>query len=195
MTIQLYVTSGAGRLYFTARYRPYRLAVRTPPFHGGGTGSIPVRVAIWFSKRSKEVPARPMLLNAARRFVGFLFLLDAFGGGFAGAKIADLAGELDFVAGDLAGEFDAKVLVRELESFHKENFILGDFALGEIGFAHLAVAVRTQFAGEFFAVDLEIEGVFLEADLGVEIRLPFAGDIRRARGRHEAQGQDGHNQS
>ena len=25
--------------------RPYRLAVRTPPFHGGGTGSIPVRVA------------------------------------------------------------------------------------------------------------------------------------------------------
>ena len=28
--------------------RPYRLAVRTPPFHGGGTGSIPVRVAIPF---------------------------------------------------------------------------------------------------------------------------------------------------
>ena len=25
--------------------RPVRLAVRTPPFHGGNTGSIPVRVA------------------------------------------------------------------------------------------------------------------------------------------------------
>ena len=33
-------------LYFFALERPYRLAVRTPPFHGGGTGSIPVRVAI-----------------------------------------------------------------------------------------------------------------------------------------------------
>src|SRR5260221_2516976 len=90
--VQLYVTSGAGRLYFTARYRPYRLAVRTPPFHGGGTGSIPVRVAIWFSKRSKEVPARPVLLNAARRFVGFPFFFQAFRGGFAGGKIADRAG-------------------------------------------------------------------------------------------------------
>ena len=26
--------------------RPLRLAVRTPPFHGGNTGSIPVGVAI-----------------------------------------------------------------------------------------------------------------------------------------------------
>src|SRR6266567_5444045 len=29
--------------------RPYRLAVRTPPFHGGSTGSIPVRVASFFA--------------------------------------------------------------------------------------------------------------------------------------------------
>ncbi len=27
--------------------RPYRLAVRTPPFHGGSRGSIPLRVAIF----------------------------------------------------------------------------------------------------------------------------------------------------
>ena len=40
------VTVGAGRLYSTSLGRPYRLAVRTSPFHGGGTGSIPVRVAI-----------------------------------------------------------------------------------------------------------------------------------------------------
>ena len=33
---------------FLAPGRPYRLAVRTPPFHGGGTGSIPVRVATIF---------------------------------------------------------------------------------------------------------------------------------------------------
>ena len=32
-------------LIFALPRRPYRLAVRTPPFHGGGTGSIPVRVA------------------------------------------------------------------------------------------------------------------------------------------------------
>src|ERR1039458_6350640 len=40
------VTGACGRLYSVSRGRPYRLAVRTPPFHGGGTGSIPVRVAI-----------------------------------------------------------------------------------------------------------------------------------------------------
>ena len=28
--------------------RPYGLAVRTPPFHGGSPGSIPGRVAIFF---------------------------------------------------------------------------------------------------------------------------------------------------
>ena len=44
----IYVTAEFRRLYFFALERPYRLAVRTPPFHGGGTGSIPVRVAIFF---------------------------------------------------------------------------------------------------------------------------------------------------
>ena len=43
----IYVTEDFRRLYFFALARPYRLAVRTPPFHGGGTGSIPVRVAIF----------------------------------------------------------------------------------------------------------------------------------------------------
>jgi hypothetical protein len=33
------------RIFRAPGLRPYRLAVRTPPFHGGGTGSIPVRVA------------------------------------------------------------------------------------------------------------------------------------------------------
>jgi hypothetical protein len=41
-----YVTLSPQRVYFAlSGLRPYRLAVRTPPFHGGGTGSIPVRVA------------------------------------------------------------------------------------------------------------------------------------------------------
>ena len=40
------VTSDGGRIYFVAHNgRPYGLAVRTPPFHGGSPGSIPVRVA------------------------------------------------------------------------------------------------------------------------------------------------------
>jgi hypothetical protein len=40
------VTLFVWRVYFAlSGLRPYRLAVRTPPFHGGGTGSIPVRVA------------------------------------------------------------------------------------------------------------------------------------------------------
>ena len=43
----IYVTEKNRWLYFFALERPYRLAVRTPPFHGGGTGSIPVRVAIF----------------------------------------------------------------------------------------------------------------------------------------------------
>src|SRR5262245_24743028 len=41
------VTDARSCVYFLALDRPYRLAVRTPPFHGGGTGSIPVRVAIF----------------------------------------------------------------------------------------------------------------------------------------------------
>ena len=41
----IFVTSAPGQIYLLALERPYRLAVRTPPFHGGGTGSIPVRVA------------------------------------------------------------------------------------------------------------------------------------------------------
>ena len=42
----IHVTADRSCVYFLAPGRPYRLAVRTPPFHGGGTGSIPVRVAI-----------------------------------------------------------------------------------------------------------------------------------------------------
>ena len=41
------VTGGITVLHSPSLTRPYRLAVRTPPFHGGGTGSIPVRVAIF----------------------------------------------------------------------------------------------------------------------------------------------------
>ena len=40
------MTAARLRVYFARFERPYRLAVRTPPFHGGSTGSIPVRVAI-----------------------------------------------------------------------------------------------------------------------------------------------------
>ncbi len=43
--VLFYVTAVQCCLYFVALGRPYRLAVRTPPFHGGGTGSSPVRVA------------------------------------------------------------------------------------------------------------------------------------------------------
>ena len=39
------VTRGKRRLYFPVLGRPYRLAVRTLPFHGGSRGSIPLRVA------------------------------------------------------------------------------------------------------------------------------------------------------
>src|SRR5436190_23312136 len=48
----IYVTAPLGRLYSLTFNRPYRLAVRTPPFHGGGTGSIPVRVATPFFSAS-----------------------------------------------------------------------------------------------------------------------------------------------
>ena len=41
------VTGEIRWLYFFALERPYRLAVRTPPFHGGSRGSIPLRVAIF----------------------------------------------------------------------------------------------------------------------------------------------------
>jgi hypothetical protein len=37
---------GLRAIIFCALQRPYGLAVRTPPFHGGSPGSIPGRVAI-----------------------------------------------------------------------------------------------------------------------------------------------------
>src|SRR3954465_439267 len=66
------VTSFRACLYFQSLERPYRLAVRTPPFHGGGTGSIPVRVAIllraWsVSRRLGQGRIRPQLFDNSRQ--------------------------------------------------------------------------------------------------------------------------------
>ena len=47
--------------------RPYRLAVRTPPFHGGGTGSIPVRVAKKSQLKQRTQPTPPMIDAALDR--------------------------------------------------------------------------------------------------------------------------------
>ena len=55
MGVFIYVTGENRWLYFFALERPYRLAVRTPPFHGGGTGSIPVRVAMLL-KDLRKIP-------------------------------------------------------------------------------------------------------------------------------------------
>ena len=41
--------------------RPYRPAVRTPPFHGGNTGSNPVRVAERFSPVQTRDPGAPIV--------------------------------------------------------------------------------------------------------------------------------------
>src|SRR3990172_9405698 len=43
--LQICVTATCWCLYWRALRRPYRLVVRTPPFHGGGPGSNPGRVA------------------------------------------------------------------------------------------------------------------------------------------------------
>jgi hypothetical protein len=68
----IYVTWKCGGLYFVALERPYRLAVRTPPFHGGGTGSIPVRVAILFSLTKPRVIASASASILGRAFAAAL---------------------------------------------------------------------------------------------------------------------------
>ena len=48
--------------------RPYRLAVRTPPFHGGSTGSIPVRVATYPLKLDRRYPGASRMQLIPMRF-------------------------------------------------------------------------------------------------------------------------------
>src|ERR1019366_2424093 len=48
---------------FRALLRPYGLAVRTPPFHGGSPGSIPGRVAIF------SFAFNPLITSILRGFV------------------------------------------------------------------------------------------------------------------------------
>src|SRR5271154_2082827 len=50
---------------FSDLLRPYGLAVRTPPFHGGSPGSIPGRVAIISKNSSPDLHATTLPLNMA----------------------------------------------------------------------------------------------------------------------------------
>lgn len=53
-----HVTIRSLSLYSSGLRRPYRLAVRTPPFHGGSSGSIPDRVAIFSLHQNCGLPIR-----------------------------------------------------------------------------------------------------------------------------------------
>ena len=67
---------GSLRHFLQEAKRPVRLAVRTPPFHGGNTGSIPVRVATLVSTPSIMLGEQPLTCSLSRdlRKIGVLSL-------------------------------------------------------------------------------------------------------------------------
>src|SRR6185369_10019885 len=101
----------------------------------------------------------------------------ALGGHLRAAKIADLACELDLVGGNLAGEGNTHALALDGQELSQRQFVSLNFTLLESDLALASTRGHARRAGDSGAVLLEREGVFLQADLRVEIGFPCAGDI------------------
>ena len=91
------------------------------------------------------------------------------------AEVADLACEADALVAELAGVFDADVVVLDLavlDEFHRVALKAG---LGEHHVAFLPVRLRDGFGCQFSPFGPEVEDVLLAADPRLELGLPLAG--------------------
>ena len=116
----------------------------------------------------------------------------SFGGGLRTSQVANLAGELNLIARNFAGEHDAKVIALGVQQLDKRHRIAVHFSFLELSVAFLVRHLDTGLAGQGGAVLLEVEGVFLQAALGFEFSLPGAGHIGRGSGAGE--GREGQNE-
>jgi len=108
-----------------------------------------------------------------------VLLRDSLRHDLLGGEIPHLARELDLVvAGHLAGVLDHEVIALEIQLLDEEDSVLGDLPLFDRNRTLVAAAsLALRRAGQLLAVDLEGEDVLLDADLGVELGLPFSGDV------------------
>src|ERR1019366_4465371 len=98
-------------------------------------------------------------------------LFRAFGDEIFAGEFAHLAIELNLVAGDLALVYDVKHLVLVLQVLDKRNVVAFHGAFDDLAFAKL----RFRGPGQLLAVHLEIVGIVLHADLGIDGGGPLAG--------------------
>jgi len=89
-------------------------------------------------------------------------------------KIAHLAMQFDLIAGHLARVFNADVVATKTERLDEGNGVLDDFAIGYGGTVRSGISDADGRAGQVRAVHLELIGVFLRADLRIELSLPFS---------------------
>jgi len=104
--------------------------------------------------------------------------LFALGGEFHldGAEVAafTFAGELDLVAGDLAGVSEDDGIAADVEAHDEGDVVAGDFAVRDFAFAELVL----HGAGEFGAVGFEPEGGVHEVAVAAgDLGGPGAGDV------------------
>lgn len=100
---------------------------------------------------------------------------------FLGGKVADSPGELDLIGVNLPFVLDAQFIALKINFLHKGDFGAVYLAFYEVDFAFLLHSFEGRFARQLVAIDLQIEGIFLYANLSVEFRLPLASYIGRAR--------------
>ena len=75
----------------------------------------------------------------------------------------------------------------EVQHLDERDVVARDLAVLQLGLALLAHPLEGGLAGDLAAVDLEVEGVLLHADLGVELGRPLPRGVRRAYGQSEHQ--------
>ena len=97
-------------------------------------------------------------------------------------EITDLAVQLDLVAGNRARVFDDDVVVLNLERLGEGDFVLVNLGVRDGYIIRAGIAFADGPAGEIGAVQLELKRVFLRADLGIKLRLPFSGNVILRRG-------------
>src|ERR1022692_144343 len=102
--------------------------------------------------------------------------LDPFGHDVIFGEVADLAMQLEFVAGHLALVFHADFVVLKLHRFDKRDFVPVDLPLDDGHFIRSHLPFADGFAGDVGAVHPELKRVFWRADLRIKLRLPFPGN-------------------
>src|SRR5208283_3812578 len=105
-----------------------------------------------------------------------------------GRVFGHLPCELDLVARNLAGVFDANIVPLKIEGFNESDDVARDLPVLYFRFAVL----RDGLARELVAHQFELVSVLLLADHGVERSAPFAGWVRGERRKDQGRSENQH---